>query len=77
MKWQRKVFLQSSFKNFINELRSKNFSGIYLDRDAYINFFNASKGKIIDRNVLENEMKKYSLSAPIFSRDKRLMFVKI
>ena len=66
-----------SFKNFINELKKKGFAGIYLDRDEYITFFNINKGRIIDRNILENEMKKYSISLPIYSNDKTLMFVKI
>jgi hypothetical protein len=75
--WQRKVFMNLSFKNFINELRKKNFAGIYLDRDEYLSFFNINNGRIIDRNILENEMKKYAISSPIYSSDKQLMFVKI
>jgi phosphoglycerol transferase len=75
--WQKKIFMNLSFKNFINELKKKGFAGIYLDRDEYITFFNINKGRIIDRNILENEMKKYSISSPIYSNDKTLMFVKI
>ena len=66
-----------SFKNFIKELKNKGFAGIYLDRYEYITFFNNKRRRVIDRNTLENEMKKYSISPPIYSRDGNLMFIRI
>ena len=75
--WQKQSFMNLSFKNFIKELKNKGFAGIYLDRYEYITFFNNKRRRVIDRNTLENEMKKYSISPPIYSRDGNLMFIRI
>ena len=74
--WQNKVFKSYNFKDFIAELKRKDFAGIYLDRNEYVNFVNTVKN-VIDRNSLEKKLKQFAKYPPLYSRDGNLMFIRI
>jgi phosphoglycerol transferase len=74
--WQNKVFYHRDFNYFIAQLKKNGFSGVYLDKDAYL-MFNEVNIKAINLYDLENKLKKYTKYPVIYSRDKVQMFVRI
>ena len=74
--WQNKVFFNRDFNYFIAQLKKNGFSGVYLDKDAYL-MFNKENINAINLLDLENKLKKYTKYPVIYSRNKVQIFVRI
>ena len=74
--WQNKVFFNRDFNYFIAQLKKNGFSGVYLDKDAYL-MFNEENINAINLLDLENKLKKYTKYPVIYSRNKVQIFVRI
>lgn len=76
--WQEMVS-NLNFADFISELKKEGFSGVYIDRQYFVNYFYTKHlpddlKKLID---LETNLRLIAKSPPIVSDDKNLIFFEI
>jgi len=74
--WQNKIFRQSNFNYFIEELKRNGFKGIYLDISAYLMSMSSNK-RVINVFDLQNKLNKVAKYPVIYSKDNNQIFVRI